>query len=62
MASRTTMHGRRVRRGKRMNPGKGWRLYPSKTSKRVFKASLLHAFDIKDGQRLALFRVLEAPD
>jgi hypothetical protein len=45
-----------------MDPGKGWRLFPSKTSKRVFKASLMYTLPLGNGQRLALFRVLAAPD
>lgn len=56
MAQKTRVAGVKVRRGKNLQTGKGWRLVrPS--GKRALKASLLTTLQV-GGERLAVFRVL----
>ncbi len=42
--------------GKRMHPGSGWRLQPTKGKEREFKGTLLTTFNL-GGKRFALFSV-----
>jgi len=56
VAQKTRVAGVKVRRGKNLQTGKGWRLVrPS--GKRALKASLLTTLQV-GGERLAVFRVL----
>ncbi len=56
MGRKTDVAGQRVKRGKNLSKGKGWRLVrPS--GKRALKASLLKTLNV-GGEILAIFRVL----
>jgi hypothetical protein len=56
MARKIKFLGRRVRKGKHMTMGKGWKLAFEKGRKRVFYGTLLATFNF-GSKRLAVFNV-----
>jgi len=56
MASGITIHGKKAKRGERMNKGAGWRLVTTKNRKRVFVGSLLWTKNF-GAKRIAVFSV-----
>lgn len=57
MARKTKILGQKIKRGKKLPTGKGYRLLRA-GSQRAFKASLIKKFKIS-GELVAVFRVLD---
>jgi hypothetical protein len=56
MAAGITYGGKKVKRGKRMTKGKGWRLAKVKGGKRIFVGTLLGTHNL-GARRIAIFSV-----
>ncbi|MGB9403221.1 MAG: hypothetical protein WCA98_06770 [Candidatus Acidiferrales bacterium] len=55
MATHTNVLGMKVKRGKRMTEGAGWRLVIQKGSERAFVGTLLKTFNLTKKRRIAIF-------
>jgi hypothetical protein len=57
MAKYIRVLGQKVKKGKKMTYGAGWRLVATSGDTRVFVGSLIRTFNLDSGKRLALFSV-----